>query len=208
MTDYVSFLDDLMENIEYMENILNVDNEPDNFALKESENDTDIRNFEQTKNISSVFETFYNEANKAYSEINSFKNNFEYNGDSISKSINSVINMDKSNENTNFSKNTSVFDSSRNIEKILNSSESFFDSDTDNHTVNNKYSGDSFYRENKSDETKNYSESNDYRKNRNINIVLNNYSSIYNKSDEDNLINSLAEKIAEYVAYGGEGTHI
>ena len=42
----------------------------------------------------------------------------------------------------------------------------------------------------------------------NVNITLNNYSSIYNQADEESIIDSIAKKIIEYAESGAEGVHI
>ncbi len=43
---------------------------------------------------------------------------------------------------------------------------------------------------------------------RDINITLNNYNSEYGRTDEESIINSIAEKIIEYAQCGAEGIHI
>ena len=42
----------------------------------------------------------------------------------------------------------------------------------------------------------------------NVNITLNNYSSIYNQADEESIIDSIAKRIIEYAESGAEGVHI
>ena len=44
--------------------------------------------------------------------------------------------------------------------------------------------------------------------NGNMSIVLNNYSNIYNETDEESIIDSIAKKIIEYAESGAEGVHI
>ena len=41
-----------------------------------------------------------------------------------------------------------------------------------------------------------------------INITFNNYNNEYGKTDENRIINSIAEKIMEYAQCGAEGVHI
>lgn len=45
-------------------------------------------------------------------------------------------------------------------------------------------------------------------KNKEVNITLNNYNSEYSTTDEERIINSIAEKIIEYAQCGAEGIHI
>ncbi|MCI1930265.1 MAG: hypothetical protein LKJ13_01065 [Clostridia bacterium] len=232
MTDFNDFctLDDLMKSIEYIENmavkdndfVLNENNENKNdiFGIpivenneKEKNNDDGNLKKENPKNVSSVFDTFYTNTNKFLSEISSnvltnkilaemsssfLTNSFNYEDSNFSNN-DSVLNLNKS-KNTDY-EYTNFLDSTEKFEKNLNNDESFSEnSNIKKYAQHNEYFGDNFYNKNTTSDLRS--------QDKNINIVLNNYSNIYNKSDEDNMINCLAEKIAEYVAYGGEGTHI
>lgn len=57
-----------------------------------------------------------------------------------------------------------------------------------------------------------YSERNKQRykkeNDKDVNIILNNYNSEYSTTDEESIINSIAEKIMEYARCGAEGVHI
>jgi hypothetical protein len=219
-----------MKSIEYIENmavkdndfVLNENNENKNdiFGIpivenneKEKNNDDGNLKKENPKNVSSVFDTFYTNTNKFLSEISSnvltnkilaemsssfLTNSFNYEDSNFSNN-DSVLNLNKS-KNTDY-EYTNFLDSTEKFEKNLNNDESFSEnSNIKKYAQHNEYFGDNFYNKNTTSDLRS--------QDKNINIVLNNYSNIYNKSDEDNMINCLAEKIAEYVAYGGEGTHI
>lgn len=226
-----------IENMAVKDNdfVLNENNENKNdifgFPIvenNENEKNNDDGNLkeENPKNVSSVFDAFYTNTNKFLSEISSnvltnkilsetssdiltnkflsemsssfLTNSFNYEGSNFSNN-DSVLNLNKS-KNTDY-EYTNFLDSTEEFEKNLNNDESFSEnSNIKKYAQHNEYFGDNFYNKNTTDDLRS--------QDKNINIVLNNYSNIYNKSDEDNMINCLAEKIAEYVAYGGEGTHI
>jgi len=112
-------------------------------------------------------------------------------------------------ESLNLDGTWNILSKNENEEEKL--TQNYENSAVENENISNVYSQSRYGGNSKSvNDTNNYSTQNsDFSsKNKNISIVLNNYSNIYSQTDEEKLINSLAARITEYVAYGGEGAHI